>query len=108
MKASKIVAIFLKDRNTSHELARSVLKFLKIAINLLSEDLLKGDQGILKIFIDNLFHQKLSYHVKKHKLIVRKIIQKLITKFGPNYVSKIMPEFHRPMVSYLEKLKRKE
>ena len=108
MKASRIVAIFLKDRNTSHELARSVLQFLKISINLLNEDLLKGDQGILKIFIDNLFSQKLSYHVKKHKLIVRKIIQKLITKFGPNYVSKIMPEFHRPMVSYLEKVKRKE
>ena len=81
---------------------------MKISINLLSEDLLKGDQGILKIFIDNLFQQKLSYHVKKHKLLVRKIIQKLITKFGPAYVSKIMPEYHRPMISYLEKQKRKE
>ena len=39
---------------------------------------------------------------------MRKIIQKLINKFGPAYVSKIMPEFHRPMVSYLEKEKRKE
>jgi len=34
-KASKIVAIFLKDRNTPHELARSVLQFLKISVTLL-------------------------------------------------------------------------
>ena len=53
MKASKIVAIFLKDRRSPHELVRSVLQFLKISINLLSEELVK-DQ-LAKIIIDNLF-----------------------------------------------------
>lgn len=40
-KASKIVAIFLKDRNAPHELVRSVMQFIKIALNLLSEATLK-------------------------------------------------------------------
>jgi hypothetical protein len=39
---------------------------------------------------------------------VRKIINKLIKKCGPQYVSKNIPESHRAIVQYLEKQKRKE
>jgi hypothetical protein len=46
------VAIFLKDKKTPHELARSVLKFLKLSVSVLNEEKLKGDQGIAKIIID--------------------------------------------------------
>ena len=80
MKASKIVALFLKDRKSPHELVRSILQFLKISINLLSESLVK-DQ-LAKIIIDNLFQTKINNQVKKHKLLVRKIITKLIRKIG--------------------------
>jgi len=106
-KASRIVVIFLKDGSTPHELARSVLQFLKISITLLHEDRLKQN-GIAKFVIDNMFQQRLNYHIKKHKLLVRKIMSKLIKKCGVQFITKTMPEYHRPMITYLEKEKRKK
>jgi len=107
-KASRIVVIFLKDGKTPHELARSVLQFLKISMNLLQEEQLKGQNGIAKFIIENMFTTKLNYHIKKHKLLVRKIISKMIRRCGVNFVTKTMPESHRPMVVYLEREKRKK
>lgn len=106
-KASRIVVIFLKDETTPHELARSVLQFLKISITLLSVDHLVAG-GIAKFVIDNMFQSKLNYHIKKHKLLVRRIMNKLIRKCGVQFVTKTMPEYHRPMIAYLEKEKRKK
>ena len=59
------------------------------------------------MIIDNLFQHKINHHVKKHKLLVRKILTKLIRRCSIAYMTKIMPEFHRPMLSYIEKQKRK-
>jgi hypothetical protein len=55
-----------------------------------------------------MFTQKLDYHIKKHKLLVRKIISKMIRRCGSVYVTKMMPETHRPMVAYMEREKRKK
>jgi hypothetical protein len=52
-KASRIVVIFMKDQRTPHELARSVLQFLKIAMSLIHEDQLKE---VVKFVIDNMFN----------------------------------------------------
>lgn len=58
--------------------------------------------------MDNVFNLKANIYLKKHKLMVRKIISKMILKYGTNYVYKVMPEAHRPMISYIEKVKRKK
>lgn len=77
-------------------------------MNLLQEEQLKGQNGIAKFIIENMFTTKLNYHIKKHKLLVRKIISKMIRRCGVNFVTKTMPESHRPMVVYLEREKRKK
>ena len=64
--------------------------------------------GIAKIIVDTLFSQKTNILVKKHKLLVRKILKKLMRRCGVNYVNKLMPECHRPMIAYLEREKRKK
>ena len=46
--------------------------------------------------------------LKKHRLLIKKIINKLLKKFGTVYVTKLMPEFHKKMIVYLEKEKRKK
>jgi len=103
-KATRIVVIFLRDRNVPHELARSVLQFLRTGINLLKEDSLTAEKnGITKLILETLFQYRINHLVNKHKLIVRRIISKLIRRCGINFVRKAMPEAHRPMISYLEK-----
>lgn len=42
-KATKIISIFLKDKNSPQELTRSVLKFIKISINLMTDEKLKPE-----------------------------------------------------------------
>lgn len=39
-KATRIISLFLKNRTTRHELTRSVLLFLKLSCNLLSNEVL--------------------------------------------------------------------
>ena len=77
-------------------------------MSLLQEDQLKGQNGIAKFIIDNMFTTKLNYHIKKHKLLVRKIIGKMIRRCGVTFVTRTMPESHRPMIAYLEREKRKK
>ena len=36
VKATRIISLFLKDKNTRHELTRSVLLFLRLSCNLLT------------------------------------------------------------------------
>jgi len=105
VKAVKIVVIFMRNRATPHELARSVMQFIKIAISLLSEELLKGE--IAKLVIDSLFQSRHSPHVKKHKLLVRKILTRLIKRCGVAAATRMMPDYHRAMITYIEKQKRK-
>lgn len=54
LKATKIVAIFLKDKEAPQELIRSVLQFIKISVNLLKENHLK-EGGISKLILETLF-----------------------------------------------------
>jgi hypothetical protein len=55
---------------------------LKIAVVVLEKEYLEGEQGIAKNIIENLFSGKSNPHVKKHRLVVRKIITRLIKKLG--------------------------
>jgi hypothetical protein len=55
-----------------------------------------------------MFRHEVNYLAKKHKLLVRRIVTKLIRRCGINYVRKVMPITHRPMIAYLEKEKRKK
>jgi len=64
--------------------------------------------GVAKFMIDNMFQLKINHHIKKHKLIVRKILSKLIRKCGSPYVTRLMPEYHRPIVAYIDREKRKK
>ena len=64
--------------------------------------------GVAKLLLDTLFQHRINVIVKKHKLLVRKIVSKLIRRCGVNHVRKLMPEHHRPMIAYLEKAKRKK
>jgi hypothetical protein len=77
-------------------------------MSLLQEDQLKGQNGIVKFIIDNMFTHKLNYHIKKHKLLVRKIVGKMIRRVGVTFVTRTMPESHRPMIAYMEREKRKK
>ena len=60
------------------------------------------------MLIQIIFSNKMSPVLKKHRLLIRKIISKLIKKFGSGYVTKLMPEYHKKMIAYLEKEKRKK
>lgn len=86
-KTCKIVAIFMKNRETPHELARSALQFLKIAINILEESHLKTEGKVAALMIDSLFEHKLNHHVKKHKLLVRKLLTRLIRRCGIPFIT---------------------
>lgn len=46
--------------------------------------------------------------MKKHKLLVRKILSKLIRKMGVDRVTRLMPEYHRAMITYIEREQRKK
>lgn len=65
MKATRIVSIFLKDKNTSQELARSVLHFMRLSCNLLSQEALQEDPGMAKLLLDVMFQQKVNVHIRK-------------------------------------------
>jgi hypothetical protein len=39
------------------------------------------------MILDILFQSKVNAHVKKHKLLVRKIVNRLLKKFGEAYVT---------------------
>jgi len=39
---------------------------------------------------------------------VRRIVSKLIKRCGAAFVNRTTPEYHRPMIAYIEKLKRKK
>jgi len=78
-------------------------------MSLLKEETLMAEEGgITTLLLDTLFQSKVNYLVNKHKLLVRRIINKLIRRCGINYLKKVMPESHRPMIAYLEKEKRKK
>jgi len=78
-------------------------------VTLLKEDTLMAEEGgIAKLLLDTLFQHKINHLVNKHKLLVRRILSKLIRRCGINYIKKVMPESHRPMIAYLEKEKRKK
>lgn len=107
-KTCKIVGIFLKDRTLTNELARSILQFLKIASSLMDVDRVKSQDGLAKQVVDSLFSQKSNPHVKKHKLVVRKILSRLIKRCGVAFMTKLVPEHHRKIITYIEKQKRKQ
>jgi len=65
VKATRIISIFLKDQNASQELARSVLQFMKLSCNLLSDEALKDEGGMAKLLLDTMFQQKVNFHVRK-------------------------------------------
>jgi hypothetical protein len=64
--------------------------------------------GVSKLVIETLFRNEFCHLIGKHKLQIRKIVQKLLKKFGSPFVTKIMPVHHRKMIMYLEKEKRKK
>lgn len=65
MKATRIISIFLKDRNTTQELARSVLHFMRLSSNLLTLEALKEEASMAKLLVDTMFQQKVNIHVRK-------------------------------------------
>jgi len=53
---------------------------------------------MIKFIVDTIFiHTHISL-IKKHKLDIRKIVSKILKKFGAPYLLKLMPEKHRPMI----------
>ena len=81
LKSTKIISIFLKDKQAPQELIRSVLSFLKISVNLMSDEHLK-EGGVTKLILETLFTSGFNHLIKKHKLAIRKIVVKLLKKFG--------------------------
>ena len=104
------MSIFIKNRDAPQELHRSVLQFIKISVNLLNESILtaRSPNGIAPMIIQIIFSNKMNPMLKKHRLLIRKIINKLIRKLGSEYVTRLMPEYHKKMIAYLEKEKRKK
>lgn len=104
-KATKIIAIFLKDKAASHELYRAVLTFLRMSLGLLEQSsiLPLGKEMIHSIFSERVDKSALQ----KHRLLVRKIVSKLIGKLGEAQVRKMMPATGRDLISYIERMKRK-
>mmetsp|Transcript_24172 Transcript_24172/g.37156 ORF Transcript_24172/g.37156 Transcript_24172/m.37156 type:complete len:286 (+) Transcript_24172:3185-4042(+) len=41
-------------------------------------------------------------------MLVRKVVTKLIRRLGPIFVTKLMPESHRALITYIERMKRKK
>jgi len=106
-KTARIVKLFLKDKNAPHELIRSVLQYLGVVVSLLDISALKGDDGIAKQSLEAVFSAK-RHNMKKHMMLIRKIVSKLIKKMGSTWVRKAMPEEHKALVTYIERMWRKK
>lgn len=85
-----------------------MLHFMRLSSNLLSLGALQEDTAMAKLLLDVMFQQKTNVHIRKQRLIVRRIVSKLMKRCGVAFVTKIMPEHHRPMIAYIEKVKRKK
>ena len=85
-----------------------MLHFMRLSSNLLSLEALKDESAMAKLLVDTMFQQKMNVHVRKQRLIVRRIVSKLMKRCGVPFVTKIMPEHHRPIIAYIEKVKRKK
>jgi hypothetical protein len=101
-KVTKIILLFLKDQNAPKELHRSVLKFTKVSITYL--DFIK-DPSLTSLILSHVFALKNS---KKYSMTLRRIITKLIIRVGTDRVRQATAKEHIPLVSYVERCRRKK
>lgn len=106
VKATRIITLFLKDKNTRHELARSVLLFTRLASNMLTTDYLKTQMAAT--IIQALFPPQPNATISKHRLLLRKVITKLLKRCGTQLISALLPPAHRPIITYIERVQRKQ
>lgn len=83
-----------------------MLQFLKISVSIMDEGHLK-ESMVKLLFQETLFANKQNNLMKKHKLLYRKIVQKVIKRCGQSFAQKMMPDHHKPLIAYIEKMKRK-
>ena len=73
---------------------------------MLSTDYLKTQMA--GQIIQALFPATPSPVISKHKLILRRIITKLLKRCGTQLISSLLPAAHRPIITYIERVQRKQ
>lgn len=104
MKSSKIIAIYLNDRNITNELFKAVLEFLRMSFGLLKVETL---QAVLAPILKSMFGSDQGL-LGKHRLIVRKTLSKLSRRLTPAVLAKMMPESGKALLAYVERMRRRQ
>ena len=104
-KVTRIVALLLKDQTAPKELHKSVLKFLKIVITFLN---FGGDQEtsneLTSLILVHVFSLQNS---AKYTMIIRRILNKLISRVGLQMVLQCTAKEHHALINYIERARRK-
>ena len=103
-KVTRIIALLLKDKTAPKELQKSVLKFLKIAITFLSFAEKEAAKELTSLILTHVFSLENS---AKYTMIIRKILNKLISRVGVDTVLASTASEHHALVHYTERLRRK-
>ena len=103
-KVTRIIALLLKDKTAPKELQKSVLKFLKIAITFLSFAEKEAAKELASLILTHVFSLENS---AKYTMIIRKILNKLISRVGVDTVLASTASEHHALVHYTERLRRK-
>ena len=103
-KVTRIISLLLKDQTAPKELHKSVLKFLKVVITFLKFDAQSATE-LTSLILTHVFALKNS---AKYTMVIRKILNKLISRVGLPTVLACTAKEHHKLVHYIERLRRKQ
>lgn len=103
-KVTRIISLLLKDQTAPKELHKSVLKFLKVVITFLKFDVQSATE-LTSLILTHVFALKNS---AKYTMVIRKILNKLISRVGLPTVLACTAKEHHKLVHYIERLRRKQ
>ena len=103
-KVTRIVALLLKDKTAPKELHKSVLRFLKIVITFLSFDSADKSNELCDLILSHVFAMQNS---ARYTMIIRRILNKLVSRVGVETVLRSTPTEHQKLVHYVERVRRK-
>ena len=103
-KVTRIISLLLKDSTAPKELQKSVLRFLKIVITFLNFEDQAVSRDITELILSHVFALKNS---AKYTMIIRRILNKLITRVGVKTVLECTTKENHRLVHYTERVNRK-
>ena len=103
-KVTRIIALLLKDQTAPKELHKSVLRFLKIVITFLTFENEATSRMLCELIVSHVFSLRNS---AKYTMIIRRILNKLISRVGLPTVLACTSTEHHKLIHYIERARRK-